>query len=84
MAQRNYTEHARATAICVNMALDGVEADIRDELDRVTDEAAAALRRVSRECGTDVLLKTKWSRRNWRMIGVATSPGVDLLHPATC
>lgn len=46
MAQRNYAEHARATAICVNMALDGVEADIRDELERATDEAAAALRRV--------------------------------------
>lgn len=46
MTQRNYAELARATAICVNMALDGVEADIRDELERATDEAAAALRRL--------------------------------------
>ena len=46
MAQRNYAEHARATAICVNLALDGVEADIRDELERATDDAALALRRV--------------------------------------
>jgi hypothetical protein len=46
MARRNYAEHARVTAICVNLALDGVEADIQEELDWVTDEAAAALRRV--------------------------------------
>ena len=46
MAQRNYAEHARTTAICVNLVLDGVEADIREELERVTDEAASALRRV--------------------------------------
>jgi hypothetical protein len=46
MARRNYAEHARVTAICVNLALDGVEADIQEELEWVTDEAAAALRRV--------------------------------------
>jgi hypothetical protein len=46
MARKNYAEHARVTAICVNLALDGVEADIQEELEWVTDEAAAALRRV--------------------------------------
>ena len=46
MAQRNYAEHARVTAICVNLALEGVEADIHHELERATDEAALALRRV--------------------------------------
>jgi hypothetical protein len=38
MARRNYVEHARVTAICVNLALDGVEADIQEELEWVTDE----------------------------------------------
>jgi hypothetical protein len=46
MARKNYAEHARVTAICVNLALDGVEADIRDELEHATGEAAHALRRV--------------------------------------
>jgi hypothetical protein len=46
MARRNYAEHARVTAICVNLALDGAEADIRDELERATEEGALALRRV--------------------------------------
>ena len=46
MAHKDYAEHARVTAICVNLALDGVEADIREELERVSDEAASALRRV--------------------------------------
>jgi hypothetical protein len=46
MASRNYAEHARVTAICVNLALDGVEADIQEELEWVTNEAAAALRRI--------------------------------------
>ena len=46
MARRNYAEHARVTAICVNLALDGVQADLQEELERATDEAAAALRRV--------------------------------------
>jgi hypothetical protein len=46
MARRNYAEHARVTAICVNLALDGVEADIRDELERATEDGALALRRV--------------------------------------
>ena len=46
MDGRNYSEHARITAICVNLALDGVEADLRDALDRSSGEAAAALRQV--------------------------------------
>ena len=46
MAGRNYEEHARVTSICVNLALDGVEADLREALDRASDEAASALREV--------------------------------------
>lgn len=30
---RNYAEHARVTAICVNLALDAVEADIVEALE---------------------------------------------------
>lgn len=46
MARKDHAEHARVTAICVNLALDGVEADIRSELDRMTGEGASALRRI--------------------------------------
>jgi hypothetical protein len=46
MARKNHSEHAKVTAICVNLALDGVEADIREELDHITGESAAALERV--------------------------------------
>ena len=46
MARKNHAEHARVTAICVNLALDGIEADIRSELNRTSGEAAAVLRRV--------------------------------------
>lgn len=46
MARKDHAAHARVTAICVNLALDGVEADIRLELDQISDEAAAALERV--------------------------------------
>ena len=46
MARKDHAEHARVTAICVNLALDGVEADIRSELNRTTGEGASALRRV--------------------------------------
>ncbi len=46
MARKDHAEHARVTAICVNLALDGVEFDIRRELDQTTGEAATALRRV--------------------------------------
>jgi hypothetical protein len=46
MAGKNYEEHARVTSICVNLALDGVEADLREALDQANDEAAAVLRAV--------------------------------------
>jgi hypothetical protein len=46
MAGKNHAAHARVTAICVNLALDGVEADIRGEIDNISDEAATALERV--------------------------------------
>lgn len=46
MARKNHAEHARVTAICVNLALDGVEADIRQELDRILGEQPPALLRV--------------------------------------
>lgn len=46
MARKNHAEHARVTAICVNLALDGVEDDIRAELDGMSDAEASALLRV--------------------------------------
>ena len=46
MGRKNHAEHARVTAICVNLALDGVEADIRAELEQSTDQMVAALERV--------------------------------------
>jgi hypothetical protein len=46
MARKNHAEHARVTAICVNLALDGVEADIRQELDSISGEQARTLLRV--------------------------------------
>lgn len=46
MARKNHSEHARVTAICVNLALDGVEADIRQELSKTTGQSATALQRV--------------------------------------
>jgi hypothetical protein len=46
MIRKNHAEHARVTAICVNLALDGVEADIRQELGQTTGEATSALQRV--------------------------------------
>jgi len=63
MAGRNYEEHARVTSICVNLALDGVEADLREALDRASDEAASALREVlekvrQRRVQADVLKPT--------------------------
>jgi hypothetical protein len=44
--RKNHSEHARVTAICVNLALDGVEADIRQELSLTTGETATTLARV--------------------------------------
>jgi hypothetical protein len=46
MIRKDHAEHARVTAICVNLALDGVEADIRQELSQTTGEATASLQRV--------------------------------------
>lgn len=46
MARKNHAEHARVTAISVNLALDGVEADIRQELDSMSGEQTPALLRV--------------------------------------
>ena len=46
MAKKNHLEHARVTAICVNLALDAVEADLSDELQRAQGEAAVALKHV--------------------------------------
>ncbi len=46
MARKNHSEHARVTAICVNLALDAVEADIRKELSQTRGETATALQRV--------------------------------------
>jgi hypothetical protein len=46
MTRKNHLEHARVTAICVNLALDCVEADIRQELGRISGEGSTALKRV--------------------------------------
>jgi hypothetical protein len=46
LARKNHLEHARVTAICVNLALDAVEADLSAELHRAKGEAAFALERV--------------------------------------
>ncbi len=46
MARKNHAEHARVTAICVNLALDGVEGEIRKELVSTSAETAAALVRI--------------------------------------
>ena len=46
MTKRNYAEHARVTAICVNLALDAVEEDLREELEAAIGRSADALRRV--------------------------------------
>jgi len=41
-----YAEHVNATAVCVELALSGVEADLEKELEASTGRAAEALRRV--------------------------------------
>lgn len=41
-----HVEHAKATAICVELALGGVHADIQKELESSTGPVAEALRRV--------------------------------------
>jgi hypothetical protein len=46
LAHKNHSEHARVTAICVNLALDAVEADLRQELDAVSADGAAVIERV--------------------------------------
>jgi hypothetical protein len=42
----NYLEHTRAAAICVELALSGVQTDIEKELEFSTGVATDALRRV--------------------------------------
>jgi hypothetical protein len=44
--KRNFAEHARVTAICVNLALDAVEADIREVLVSASPEVSAILHRL--------------------------------------
>ena len=46
MDLRKQAEYAKATAMCVELALNGIEGDIRKELDASTGEAADALRRL--------------------------------------
>ena len=46
MVTKNHMAHARVTAICVNLALDAVEADIRRELDNFPGDGSEALSRV--------------------------------------
>jgi hypothetical protein len=44
--EARYVEHARATAICVELALGGVQEDIQKELARSTGRVAEALQRL--------------------------------------
>lgn len=46
MTTRNYADHARVTAICVNFALDEVEADLREALELAPTETAVVLKRM--------------------------------------
>jgi hypothetical protein len=46
MAGRTISEHAQITAICVNFALDALEADIREELSRADEGGAVSLKRI--------------------------------------
>jgi hypothetical protein len=46
MSRRRYAEHARVTAICVNLALDSVEEEILSELARTDGEIARTLERL--------------------------------------
>ena len=41
-----HVEHARATAICVELALGGVQSDIQKELEASTGRTAEALHRL--------------------------------------
>jgi len=46
VARKNHADHARVTAICVNLALDRVEEEIRHEIAAADDATAAVLERV--------------------------------------
>ena len=46
MAELAQSEFARAAAICVNVAVDGIEDDIRKELAQAKDDSAEILRRL--------------------------------------
>jgi hypothetical protein len=58
--EARYSEHAKATAICVQLALAGLEEDIQKELQASGAPAADALRRVlelvkaRQECVSDL------------------------------
>lgn len=41
-----YKEYTKAAAICVNLAVDSIEGDIRKELTAATGDAADTLRRL--------------------------------------
>jgi hypothetical protein len=41
-----YAEHVNATAVCVELALGGVEADLEEELEASTGRTAEVLRRL--------------------------------------
>ncbi len=63
MARKTHSDHARVTAICVNLALDVVEDEIRRELQSSTSETAAILERV--------LVKVRQRRLSGDEIGTA-------------
>jgi predicted Co/Zn/Cd cation transporter (cation efflux family) len=43
MVTRKFADHARVTAICVNLALDQVEEDLREALEVAPEETAVVL-----------------------------------------
>jgi hypothetical protein len=65
VARKNHSDHARVTAICVNLALDAVEDEIRREIEMSDATAVAALERI--------LAKVKRRRITGDEIGVAGS-----------
>lgn len=46
VVRKNHSDHARVTAICVNLALDSVEEEIRQEITTASASTAEVLERV--------------------------------------
>ncbi len=68
MSQARHAEFARVTAVCVNLAIDGIEGDIRKELEQnaTSGEGAEALKRI-----LDQLKKRRIVVDNFETVGTA-------------